>query len=404
MIGKHLWPLFTGLVALICLPFLVHAQEGGGYKHFTIDKDYEEILAKRFEANRQLGPLKDLVKKMLANPDQLPFDPEKFKDVKLEDENLKKLVQEWVANDPSVRKSLRDWLDKNPINTKQPPDIKKLQTELNNIVEEAQKAKPSADQAAPPHFPAAIDGPDHDGDSLAKMAERALKQTERSRLGQWLRESPAWKRAFDDLHGTATDPTAPRWKLEGWQARLLDQDGAFWKVGEKTLGQLRNLPRPDMESFNLSTPGVSNVPLPNFGGSSMPSFSIGNTLTWVLTACLCLLIGWSVLRFRRRSATAQAPRPDLGPWPMRPEAVGTRADLIRAFDYLALWTLGLSVKSWNHHAVARSWGDKSPACAVSASTLARLYEQARYTDGVDLLSDEERERARQALAQIAEAL
>jgi hypothetical protein len=97
-------------------------------------------------------------------------------------------------------------------------------------------------------------------------------------------------------------------------------------------------------------------------------------------------------------------RPNLGPWPVRPEAVSTRAELIAAFDYLALWTLGLAAKSWNHQAVARRWCDAAPACAASAQHLAELYEEARYTIGAEELPEALRERARQSLVRLAEAI
>ena len=69
-----------------------------------------------------------------------------------------------------------------------------------------------------------------------------------------------------------------------------------------------------------------------------------------------------------------------GAWP------ATRAELVQAFDYLALWTLGLAVKSWNHRAVAARWREKSAVCAATAAALASLYEQARYTDGAETLA------------------
>jgi hypothetical protein len=88
---------------------------------------------------------------------------------------------------------------------------------------------------------------------------------------------------------------------------------------------------------------------------------------------------------------------------VRPEAVASRADLIRAFDYLALITLGLGVTSWNHHAVAQAWSTQSPAVAATAHALARLYEQARYTGGAEALTESERALACRSLLHIAEA-
>jgi hypothetical protein len=400
------WPMRLPLavMAITSMALAAGAQEQPRrYVPFEIDPNYQKLLETRFKANEQLGPLKDLVKQILANQEKFPFDPAKFKDVKLEDEKLKKLVQDWVANDPEVQKSLRNWLEKNPADGKQ-ADMKKLQSDLKEIVEDAAKKQNSAVAPLRPRPTGPVEPKD---DSLAKLAERALKKTERSKLGDWLRDSPAWKRAFEDLRSTVNDPKAPRWKLEGWQARLLDPDGGAWRLGEKSLERLRNLPKPDLERFNLnlSAPAVGEIPIPNLGA---PDVSTGPLLstsaTWILLGLLCLLVGWQLLRWRKAKAPAAEARPDLGPWPVLPEAVATRADLVRAFDYLALWTLGLAVASWNHHAVARRWREKSPICAETAETLALLYEQARYTAGDDILSESERKQARQSLSQIAEAL
>lgn len=372
------------------------------YEQFEIKPGYEDLLKARFKANKELGPLKDLVKQLMADP-KFRLDPDKFKDVKLEDENLKKLVQEWVESDPNVQKSLQDWIKKKPADAKQ-PEMKKLQTELKTIVEDA-RPQPRIPVGAP--GPAPLEPIPPREDPLAKLTERALKQTEQGKLGEWLRASPAWKRAFDDLRGTMNDPKAPRWKIEGWQANLLDPDGGAWKLGAKSLEHLRNLPKPDLEHFNwnLSAPAVGEIPTPNLGAPGGPAgASLGKTAIWILFSVLCLLIGWQLLRLGKRKTPTPQARPDLGPWPVRPETVATRADLVRAFDYLALWTLGLTVASWNHHAVAGLWREKAPVCAETAQALAQLYEQARYTAGADILSEGERALARRSLLQIAEAL
>jgi hypothetical protein len=150
---------------------------------------------------------------------------------------------------------------------------------------------------------------------------------------------------------------------------------------------------------------VGEIPTPNLGAPGVPTGpSLSKSTTWMLFILLCLLVGWRLLRWGKRKAPADEARPDLGPWPVRPEAVATRADLVRAFDYLALWTLGLAVASWNHHAVVHRWCEKSPACAETAQALALLYEQARYTAGTKTLTDAEHALARRSLLQIAEAL
>ena len=244
-------------------------------------------------------------------------------------------------------------------------------------------------------------------DPLAKLAERALKQTERSKLGEWLRDSPAWKQAFEDLRGSINDPKSPRWNLEGWQAKLLDPDGDAWRLGAKSLEHLRNLPKPDLERFswNFSPPFMGEIPAPNFGAPSFSRLypSARRRRGFSSFSCACWSAGSSCAGQGQEANGRKRVRTSVR-GPVRPEAVATRTDLVRAFDYLALCTLGLAVASWNHHAVAGRWREKLPTCAEAAQALALLYEQARYTVGANILSEGERDLARRSLLQIAEAL
>jgi hypothetical protein len=84
--------------------------------------------------------------------------------------------------------------------------------------------------------------------------------------------------------------------------------------------------------------------------------------------------------------------------------VATRAELVQAFDYLALLKLGPAARSWNHRAVARRWADRCAACTADAARLADLYERARYTTGADALPVADRDAARGALRSLVEAL
>ena len=87
-----------------------------------------------------------------------------------------------------------------------------------------------------------------------------------------------------------------------------------------------------------------------------------------------------------------------GPWPVRPNALASAAELIRAFEYLSLLTLGPAARHWNHRAIADQlstpW-DTRPSTPSNngvhsmnaadpmerrhaAVELADLYESARY--------------------------
>jgi hypothetical protein len=237
-----------------------------------------------------------------------------------------------------------------------------------------------------------------------------MKQAQDSKLGDWLRDSPAWKRGFADLRTSMNNPDLSRLKLGDWQGKLLLPDSKLWRLGEGTLEGIQKMPRPNLLQFTPSLPAIRNIPMPNIAapgmpdlsGPSLPSFSAW--AIWILLLLLFLLAGRQMLRWGRRSAVRVEETAQLGPWPVRPEAVSTRAELVRAFDYLALLTLGVGVQSWNHYAVARRWREKSPACAQTGDALALLYEQARYTEGVEALTQSQRDQARASLLQLAEAL
>jgi hypothetical protein len=134
-----------------------------------------------------------------------------------------------------------------------------------------------------------------------------------------------------------------------------------------------------------------------------PPTPSGNVWLFILIVLALLAAGWYWLR-RQRSAKAAVAPAYLGPWPVQPDAVSNRAELVRAFDYLALLSLGLDVRTWNHLAIARQWTAKAPACTEASHALALLYEQARYTDGGDALTEPQRDAARRSLLMLAEGL
>ena len=83
------------------------------------------------------------------------------------------------------------------------------------------------------------------------------------------------------------------------------------------------------------------------------------------------------LRGGRFTASGEARRP-LGPWPVDPAGVKSRADLIRAFEYLSLLRCGEPARTWHHRAIAACLGGTASDRRAAAAQLAELYEQARY--------------------------
>jgi hypothetical protein len=364
------------------------------YKKFDISPDFEKLFKERLQMEQQLGPLKDFIKKIAADPSKLPTNPDQLKGLKIDDAT-KKALKDWVTNDPQLREALKDWLTQQPPGP-QPPDMKMLQEQLKGILD---KAKDEPIKPIPPPK-VKVEPAKPKTDTPAKIAERVMKRAENTKLGDWLRDSPAWNRAFVDLRNSIGKPDTSGIKLGDWQNKLPDTDGL--------LGRLPDLPRPDLGRWAPSLPAFDGFVSPDIAAPTMPTGpSMPTTATWgtwLLLAVVCALIAWQMVHWTKRSAKILDARAALGPWPVQPSAVNTRAELVQAFDYLALLTLGLGVQCWNHHAVARQWGTRAPTCAEPAHSLAALYERARYTDGTEALADAERDQARRSLVQLAEAL
>jgi hypothetical protein len=79
----------------------------------------------------------------------------------------------------------------------------------------------------------------------------------------------------------------------------------------------------------------------------------------------------------------------------------SRADVIRAFEYLAFIRLGEAARSWNHLELAAALAGDVPETRQAAGTIAGLYEQARYAPGDEPLSAEALVAARRSLDLLA---
>jgi hypothetical protein len=91
---------------------------------------------------------------------------------------------------------------------------------------------------------------------------------------------------------------------------------------------------------------------------------------------------------------------NLGPWPVLPQNIASPAELILAFEYLALKELGLEAKNWNHQMICLGFLKKIPGKSEAAKRLAHLYEQIRY-DPFSQWSEEMQTQARQDLVSVA---
>jgi len=194
-----------------------------------------------------------------------------------------------------------------------------------------------------------------------------------------LRDSPVFKEWIRDLsRASAQSPNGPVTVGNLADiARSMDglvKDFRHW------------LPRnvPDMPKLDFSPPSPS-FSVPSLYSPAASSFSLsGSGWTFVAFGLVVLLAALALGRLGklRPVKSLAVSRPFiLGPWPVDPQHISSREELIAAFEYLALLKYGLAAKSWHHNEVAAKLGDAGTR--NDAESLARLYERARYSRRTD---------------------
>jgi len=361
------------------------------------------------------------------------------------------------TNDPSLPKGLGKLLESMKKDSEKGKQFSKQ--ELDDLVEKLGKtqpevlsgneplqpaeAKPSEDggeqgaEQNPPGEPpvagskarpAPADTEDVQADS--PLARRLLEYA--GKLDPALLNSPALQKALKDLsqHAGQQDPR--------WQKLSKGFDGVEEKLGGLAQSlHLHRLP----EINGLSWPGRFNANmfpslrppervLPSAGNAAPIDNGTAGAQGWQVLLVLGGLLGiavlfWRILtQARQKDADAANQGWRLGPWPVDPAAVATREDLVRAFEYLSVLSLGPDARNWNHRAIAERLTDRDALSVGRAAVrdagkdrsigvidtnpaavyeLTDLYERARYAPPSDLLPDEDLAVARRDLCLLARA-
>jgi hypothetical protein len=240
---------------------------------------------------------------------------------------------------------------------------------------------PPTPQAPPPPPPPANSAmKDHLRDIADALADSPLA------------ESPAFRRMVASFERVKT-PEAPG--FASWDRRLEQWQERFAAVGS----HMPKVSWPRIESAPRGpggrAPAGPVVPTATTGGGTEVVFL-------VLGAATAGLLAWGLMRRRGLLLLGGAGGGwRLGPWPVRPEAVGTRDDLVRAFEYLALLRLGPAARNRNHLDIAAGLGAEDETRRSAADRLAGLYEQARYAPPDEVLPDADLADARSSLSLLA---
>ena len=228
-----------------------------------------------------------------------------------------------------------------------------------------------------------------------------------------LADSPAFQDALRELRRAPFNIEPPAADQAGWAGKF-----ARWSEDmTKGLAKSEFLPKFDGSSLKKwRLPSMKSLPkiqspisAPSFGPAPNVTLPSATTLSralqvlWIALIAAAAILVWKLLGGnipgvgRLRKAGWR-----LGPWPVSPDAVASRQDVVRAFEYLSLLKLGPTVKSRNHIELAAELG-RVVNTRQAANHLSSVYEKARYTPANEPLSADAIAAAREELCFLAGA-
>jgi hypothetical protein len=327
----------------------------------------------------------------------------------------KEKIRRWVESNPNARKDIKNFLNQQTGPTV--PVVKGKE-------KDPPKKNPPATTKKQPPTTATAKKPAQNKDSGSSSGEDPARRNNPRPLDYLPPESAEWvKRNLEDIIislGRWSDTPA------GQSLQKVLEDIAGRGKGNPTISpelaeQAKNLAQL-LPRFDGQLPGgrgremdlsraaqePSLLRLPNW----TPSFPTGfhpRSASWSDLILVALLITAGIaltqlgLRVGRVWPTS-AEKP-LGPWPVLPENVSTGADLVRAFEYLAVLRLGPTARMNNHVSRAANLAAlptlDSEQLDDSVWFLTELYELARYAPENLTLSPELVLRVRRELAYVA---
>lgn len=388
----------------------------------------QKILAQRLRRAQDLAGLDKLIKDAVKNPEKYGFTPEQQRLLakaareglggvrpEMLDKRFHELVKDVLDKqgknpDPDVKispETIEEWkkllpppdkvqgpspMPPTPVSPEVPPDRDRGRNEGSGARAAARPAP------TPPEF----EPPPQPKTQFQRWLERNSGEAAKWLKGRdWGQNSPAMQKAMRDLSRSLMARESGSWpqlssRMKGLGERLPDLNGLVPKNfnGRSWIPDLSKLTPPDPV---LSTP--------NIGRPELPARSAWEGLLWVAIAAGVALVAWRLVLWRQAAVASAAEQWRPGPWPVLPEAVRTREDLVKAFEHLALLLLGRKALPLHHVAIG-AWMAGDPRQATpqrqrAVWNLAGLYEQARYAPPKEVLPPADLNAARDDLRLLA---
>ena len=379
-------PRFPAAVAVLLVFLPMASGQEARYVQIPFQDNFENLFKARVRAAKDQLDLFSQIQKVAK---KLNIDPA--------------LINQINLHDPELPGKLADMAKKYRGGTETMlPELEALKTALKSKLPQGDFSSVPKDLSFVDAVAANTSRPR--SDLLDRWVRDLARHAKDSTLGDWLRDSPAFKKGIADLETLARFEKSPSiWGLDELPEHLriansLNPDfGKDIRDGLSKIS-LAEMPRVNLPHISLGHWGLPELRLPGLGGSG--GARLGEILLWAVVAGAALVLTWHLVK----NLGTGAPRPSvqvrLGPWPVDPARVVTRTQLIQAFDYLAVLMLGSTVRTWNHRAIARKLADTTVQ-GSAAQELALLYERARYTPGLDPLSAHDQAAVRHHLCLLA---
>jgi hypothetical protein len=358
------------------------------YVPLDLEGDPEALLKEQWkriqklEGERRLQ-VQQLQEKELEALKELASDPSK-----LDPEKLKKTLDS--LKDSGVLKELEaagvGKLLEGPKKMPSPEEMQKLKAALEGVLKRAEETRPSEEV---PH-PSQSGGGESGGESprppdleerLLRWLRDRMHNVDESKLGGLFRDSRAWQDALAELDELLNMRERPSGRLEQMASGLLPDPMGLIERLDPSEWWLPSLTPPDMD-WGLGAP-------PDLGGTAWLWGTIEGILWSLVGGGILVGICWFLWLRARPTADMEKLGWRPGPWPVDPAQLTDAAQLIRAFEHLALVRFGLAARARNHLALTQQLAAPADpeAKQQAAQQLCRLYEQARYAPDAPLSAD-----------------
>ncbi len=396
------------------------------------DRSPEQRLADRLRSTRERERNEDekrLSEEMKGLAEKILKDPELRKSLlkKLDDRQLKDLQQRLQQeggnlNDPQLRRLFEESMKSNDFKLDE-RDRQLLQRWQEKLREKGIGSNSGGNPPIPPPPPVDPGKPQVPPPPPPGSTEPWKPPTGSSTPDSWgdlANDPPDWLkkglgRTVDDVSKWLDTPSGKSWSKTIAEAagRAASNTRSTARASSGRLrglgGYLPNvrswLPRRSPNLPNARLPGVPRVGGRMPAAPSLSGRDAGKVVLVVALVAVLALVLWYSRGWWQGALSARLAAWKLGPWPVRPQDVSTRGELVRAFEHLALLCLGPAARTCHHLELARQIGGLPSVDPDrrrdAAADLALVYEQARYTPDDELLPDELMSRARRDLCYLA---